>query len=180
MAQQGKSRPALKVALIAVLTAITVVFTLIVRVPTPIKGYISLCDVVITFSAILFGPYTAFLAGGLGTGIADIIGGYAQWAPFSFIIHGIQGLLIGFIAKKGASSGFSIDASIVRMVIGGIVGMVVMAGGYYLVGGVFYGFEPALVEIPLNLMQSGVGVILGIAVSKTVSKAYPAVRELAW
>ena len=66
------------------------------------------------------------------------------------------------------------------MVVGGIVGMVVMTGGYYLVGGMFYGFEPALVEIPLNLMQSGVGVVLGIAVSKTVSKAYPAVRELSW
>jgi len=180
MSQKNKNRPALKVALVAVLTAITVVFTLVVRVPTPIKGYISLCDVVITFSAYLFGPYTAFIAGGLGTGIADIIGGYAQWAPFSFIIHGLQGLLIGFIAKKGATTGFSIDSSVLRMVVGGIVGMVVMTGGYYLVGGMFYGFEPALVEIPLNLMQSGVGVVLGIAVSKTVSKAYPAVRELSW
>ena len=180
MSQKSTNRSALKIALIAILTAITVVFTLIVRVPTPIKGYISLCDVIITFSAYLFGPYTAMIAGGLGTGLADIIGGYAQWAPFSFIIHGLQGLLIGLIAKKGAASGHSIDSSIVRMIIGGIVGMGVMAGGYYLVGGMFYGFEPALVEIPLNLMQSGVGVVLGIAVSKSVSKAYPAVRELSW
>jgi uncharacterized membrane protein len=57
--------------------------------------------------------------------------------------------------------------------------MVVMAGGYYIAGGFLYGFEAALVEIPLNLMQSGVGVILGIAVSKAVLKAYPPVRALA-
>ncbi len=177
MSQGQPVRPALRIALIAILTAITVVFTLIVRVPTPIKGYISLCDVVIVFSAYLFGPFTALIAGGLGTGIADIIGGYAQWAPFSFIIHGLQGLLIGLIAKKGITSG---SASLLRMILGGVVGMVVMVGGYYLVGGIFYGFEPSLVEIPLNLMQSGVGVILGIAVSKSVTIAYPAIRQLSW
>lgn len=180
MTQRQKRRPALQIALVAILTAITVVFTLIVRVPTPIKGYISLADVVITFSAFLFGPLTALVAGGLGTGLADIIGGYAQWAPFSFLIHGLQGLLIGLIAKKGSKSGYSIDSNLSLMILGGVVGMVVMAGGYYLVGGMFYGFEPALVEIPLNLIQSGVGVVLGIAVSKGVSKAYPAVRELSW
>jgi uncharacterized membrane protein len=164
---------AIRIALTAVLTAVVVVFTLIVRVPTPIKGYISLCDVVITFSAFLFGPWVAAIAGGLGTGIADVIGGYAQWAPLSFIIHGVQGLLIALIARPKATS----DTKLPVMILAGVVGMVVMAGGYYIAGGFLYGFEAALVEIPLNLMQSGV--ILGIAVSKAVLKAYPPVRALA-
>jgi hypothetical protein len=37
-----------------------------------------------------------------------------------------------------------------------------------------YGFEAALVEIPSNLMQSGVGVVLGIAVSRSVLKSLSA------
>lgn len=170
---------ALRIALMAVLTAVVVVFTLIVRVPTPIKGYISLCDVIITFSAFLFGPWIAAIAGGLGTGIADLIGGYAQWAPLSFVIHGVQGLLIALIARAGVKQGVPGDAKLPMMILGGVVGMIVMAGGYYLAGGVLYGFEPALVEVPLNLIQSGVGLVLGIAVSKAVLKAYPPVRALA-
>lgn len=178
--QYTKKSSALRIALMAVLTAVVVVFTLVVRVPTPIKGYISLCDVIIVFSAYLFGPWVAAIAGGLGTGIADLIGGYAQWAPLSFIIHGLQGLLIALIARQGLVAG-SVpgDASVVRMGGAGVVGMIVMAGGYYLAGGFLYGFEAALVEIPLNLMQSGVGVVLGIAVSRSVLKAYPPVRSLA-
>ncbi|HLW22134.1 MAG TPA: ECF transporter S component [Sphaerochaetaceae bacterium] len=170
---------ALRIALMAVLTAVVVVFTLIVRVPTPIKGYISLCDVVITFAAFLFGPWVAAIAGGLGTGIADLIGGYAQWAPLSFVIHGVQGMLIALIARVGVKQGVPGDAKLPAMIAGGVVGMIVMTGGYYLAGGVLYGFEAALVEIPLNLMQSGVGLVLGIAVAKAVLKAYPPVRALA-
>ena len=176
MQQPLESRlTAIRIALTAVLTAVVVVFTLIVRVPTPIKGYISLCDVVITFSAFRFGPWVAAIAGGVGTGIADLIGGYAQWAPLSFIIHGLQGLLIALIARSKAGK----DAKLLLMILAGVIGMLVMTGGYYLAGGFLYGFEAALVEIPLNLMQSGVGVILGIAVSKAVLKAYPPVRALA-
>ena len=170
---------ALRIALVAVLTAVVVVFTLMVRVPTPIRGYISLCDVVITFAAFLFGPWVGAIAGGLGTGVADLIGGYAQWAPLSFVIHGLQGLLIALVARSGMKSGVPGDAKLPMMIIGGVIGMVVMTGGYYLAGGFLYGFEAALVEIPLNLMQSGVGVVLGIAVSRAVLKAYPPVRNLA-
>ena len=66
MDTQSRPHPgALQLALTAVLTAVVVVFTLVVRVPTPIKGYISFCDVVITFSALLFGPWVAAIAGGL-------------------------------------------------------------------------------------------------------------------
>ncbi|MGI6466691.1 MAG: ECF transporter S component [Sphaerochaetaceae bacterium] len=171
---------AIRIALTAMLTAVVVVFTLIVRVPTPIKGYISLCDVAIVFSAYMFGPWVGFIAGGLGTGIADLLGGYAQWAPLSFIIHGLQGLVIALIARKKVVAKIPADASILRMVIAGVVGMVVMTGGYYLAGGVLYGFKAALSEVALNAMQSGVGVVVGIIVSKAVLKAYPPVRALAF
>lgn len=169
-----EDRDAINIALTAVLTAVVVVFTLLVRVPTPIKGYISLCDVIITTAAYLFAPYVAALSGGLGTAIADIIGGYAQWAPFSFLIHGLQGLLIAYIAQKGVTNSISIS----KIIISGVVGIVVMSGGYYLAGALFYGFEAALVEVPLNVLQSGVGVILGAVVSKAIVSAYPPVRAL--
>lgn len=77
--------PALKVAMIAVLTAVVVVFTIVVKIPTA-RGYLNLCDVAVSFIALTFGPWTALLCGGLGAALADLISGYAQWAPISFQI----------------------------------------------------------------------------------------------
>jgi uncharacterized membrane protein len=40
------------------------------------------------------------VAGGLGTAFADVALGYAQWAFFSFIVHGLQGAALGLIIRK--------------------------------------------------------------------------------
>jgi len=179
--KRPSSKTASRIALVAVLTAVTVVFTIAVRFPTPIvKGYISLCDVVICFAAYLFGPWVAAISGGVGTAVADLLGGYSQWAPFSLVIHGAQGLLVGLFAKPRVERGQLVEASLWRLVLGGILGMAAMVGGYYLAGSLFYGFEAALVEIPLNALQAGVGVVLGIVVSKTTVRAYPPARSMMW
>ncbi len=83
---EQRENHALKVAVVAVLTAVVVVFTLVIRIPTT-KGYLNLCDVAICFIAFTFGPVSAFLAAGLGAAIADLISGYAQWvrSPSSFM-----------------------------------------------------------------------------------------------
>ena len=151
MDEKGRAKsPALSIALMSVLTAVVVVFTIFPRIPTPIHGYINLSDVIITFSAYLFGPIVAAVAGGLGTGLADVIGGFPQWAPFSFLIHGAQGVMIALIARIGLKKGVPGDAKIYMQIIGGMVGMVI--GGEVLSSRWFlYGFRAALVEIPSTL-----------------------------
>lgn len=186
------SKVALKLALVAVLTAVIVVFTLIVRIPTT-RGYINLGDVAICFTAFTFGPWSAFLAGGLGTAFADLISGYAQWAPISFIVHGIEGLAIALLVRSRLRKKRDDDSTgddntydevvlpLWRKILAGVVGMIIVAGGYFVCGGTFIsGFSVAALEIPANLLQSGVGVILGLAVSQAVRRAYPPVQSLAW
>ncbi|MFC2029092.1 ECF transporter S component, partial [Chloroflexota bacterium] len=73
-------------ALTAVMTAVVFVLTSLVRVPTPARGYIHLGDSAIFFSAFAFGPLVGGISGGLGTALADISGGYPQWAVFSLLI----------------------------------------------------------------------------------------------
>ena len=60
----------------------------------------------------MFGPWVGAIAGGLGTGVADLLGGYAQWAPLSFLIHGLQALLAGLIARQRHLNGEPIEASL--------------------------------------------------------------------
>ncbi len=190
--------PAYRVVSIAVLTAVTAVFTLLVRIPiAPTRGYINLGDVAIFFTAFTFGPVTALLSGGLGTAIADLLAGYAQWAPITLVIHGLQGLVAGLVVRGmvarptrlTAASGEEESAEeleagvrnplpLLAVIVAGILGTVIMAGLYFLAAGIMYGFGPAAVEIPGNLIQNVVGIIGGVLLSKTVLRAYPPVQDL--
>lgn len=164
--------PALKVAMIAVLTAVVVVFTIVVKIPTA-RGYLNLCDVAVSFIALTFGPWTALLCGGLGAALADLISGYAQWAPISFLCHGLEGFLVAWAVQGHADA--------LHKALGYLFAVLCVAGGYFLLSGLFIaGFGVALAEVPGNLGQVTVGFVLGLAVSTAVVKAYPPVRNLAW
>ncbi|MDI9455911.1 MAG: ECF transporter S component [Spirochaetota bacterium] len=169
----NKEKHALKVAVVAVLTAVVVVFTLVVRIPTT-KGYLNLCDVAICFIAFTFGPVSAFLAAGLGTAIADLISGYAQWAPISFIVHGIEGLLIALIVRKQ-------PLSKMRILLAAIGCVLTVSLGYFVLSALFIStVAVAAAEIPPNMIQAGVGVVFGLALSKAIKRAYPPLSALSW
>ncbi len=171
-------RPAIpstvRIASVAILAAVTTVLTIVVRIPTPAKGYINLGDVAIVFTALTLGPLSGMFAGGLGTAVSDLLGGFAYFAPISLVVHGLQGLLVGLIARVR-------PGVLWLQIVAGVVGIIVMAGGY-LVAESFIppGIGPALAELPLNLVQGAVGVVLGILVSAGVTRAYPPVRQFRW
>jgi uncharacterized membrane protein len=154
------------ISLIASLTAVTIVFTLTMRIPfAPTRGYFTLADVGVYFASFAFGPIIGFIVGGLGTGLADILGGYAHFAIWSFLIHGLQGLVAGYLGYRKGWAG---------MVAGWIAGGVMMVGGYFLVELVLYGAGPALSEAgTINLPQVFVGGLAGLLLVSAVRRAYP-------
>lgn len=165
--------PALRIATIAVLAGVTAAFTLFVRIPSPARGYFNLGDVAIAFTAYTFGPVTALIAGGVGTALADLIGGFAQWSPISLVVHGLQGLAVGLIARAGGKS-------VAVRVLAGIAGIGIMVAGYGAGGTLLMGFGPAVAEAPGNLVQSAVGVALGLPLSIAVARAYPPIERQRW
>lgn len=165
--------PAFRIASIAILAAVTTVLTRVVQIPTPARGYINLGDVVIVFTAITLGPFSAMFAGGIGTALADLLSPFAVWAPISLVVHGLQGLLVGLIARaRPGHVGLNILA--------GVVGIAIMVAGYLAGGSLIAGFGASLADVPGNLLQGGVGVLLGILVAAAVSTAYPPVRQWRW
>lgn len=159
------------IALVAVLIALTTVFTLLVRVPTPARGYVNLSDVAITFSALIFGPWVGMVVGGVGTALADLLGGFAPFAPLSLVAHGLEGLLIGLIARNRRSVGW--------MIVAWLAGSAAMVAVYLVGEGLFYtGWPPALAEAPLNAFQALVGGLIGIPLVLAVRKAYPPVDRI--
>jgi uncharacterized membrane protein len=162
---------AMTIAIAAIMIAVTTVFTLLIRVPIPAtQGYINFSDVAIYFAAATFGPWVGLVAGGLGTALADVLGGYAQFAPLTLLAHGLQGLVAGALARR---------ASPRVLILAWLAGTVVMAGLYLLGEGlVLTGWGPAVVEAPFNLLQNVVGALVGIPLFYAVRKAYPPVTRL--
>lgn len=171
-----------RIAAVAVLTAVTAVFTYIVRIPiAPTRGYINLGDVAIYFTAFTFGPWTAMLAGGLGPAIADLLAGYSQWAPITLVVHGLQGLAAGYLFRLvGGREGGEHRRRALGFALAGAAGTVIMTGLYLLSGSFMVGFGAAAVEVPGNLIQNAVGLAGGIILTAAVRKAYPPVSRYTW
>ncbi len=160
------------IALAAVLIALTVVMTKVVQIPIPAsQGYWNLSDAATAFAAFAVGPWVGFVAGGIGTAIADLLSGpYAVWAPISLLAHGLQGAAIGLAARRWRT--------VPGLIAAFALGAVVMITGYLAGGTVLKGAPAALAEVPFNALQAIVGGVVGIPLYLAVRRAYPAIDRM--
>lgn len=154
-----------QMTLVALMAALIFVMTAIPRIPTPIGGYVHLGDVVITFSALAFGPWVGALGGGVGTALADLYGGYAQFAMISFLVHGLQGVAIAWIVRRSEGS--------VALVSAILAGAATVVGGYFVAEIFLFGMAEALLELLPNALQGLVGGVVGVPLYLAVKRAYP-------
>lgn len=147
----------------AIMTALIAIGTMIVQIPTPAtKGYINVGDSFIFLAAAIFGPALGFVTGGLGSGLADLLSGYAYWAPWTFIIKGLEGLVVALIFKK--------YNNIYLKAVSLIAGAVWMVLGYYIAGGIMYGFKASLADVPGNVIQGIASIIIGSILINVISR----------
>ena len=69
------------IVLAALFAALTCVATMVVKIPSPLKGYINLGDCMVLLAGWLLPPGFSFLAAGLGSALADVFAGYFVYAP---------------------------------------------------------------------------------------------------
>lgn len=125
-------------------------------VPLPTGGHLYLTDVAICTAALLLDPWLACLAGGLGAFLGDLFF-YPQAMFVSLVTHGLQALVISFLARKTLHSHPYLAAAL-----GMVCGVCVMTAGYTLGTAFIYGTPAsAWVKIPGQLLQASVGAVLG-------------------
>jgi len=141
-----------------IMAALVCVATLFFILPIPAtQGYFNVGDAMIVAAAIVFGPMVGAIAGGVGAALADILAGYSYFAPFTFVIKGLEGAIVGLIYAKIKSR------FIIKLVIAWILGGLEMVAGYFISEYLFLGYgDAAFVEIPFNLTQMLVAGIIGI------------------
>ena len=63
-----------KLVLAALMAALTYVATSIVRIPSPMQGYVNLGDCIVLLSGWILGPWWGAAAGGIGSMLVDLPG----------------------------------------------------------------------------------------------------------
>ncbi len=149
----------------AIMAALVAVATFIVQVPNPAtKGYFNIGDIMIFVSALTFGPAVGGFAGSVGSAISDIAGGYGYFAPFTFVIKGVEGIIAGLISNR---------SSILRDGIAVIAAGSEMIAGYFLVEAYLGGVPYALTEVPGNISQIVIGGLVGVPLAVVLRRRLP-------
>lgn len=134
---------------------VVLVTTMFIRVPIPSRGYFNFGDVAVVFGGLLLGRRGGFLAGGIGSALADVVGGYAMFAPLTLIAKGVEGYVCGLAHGR---SGWSFHLL-------PLLGTLLMAVIYF-VGETAMpqiGLAGALAEVVPNLIQVAGGFLGGKA-----------------
>jgi uncharacterized membrane protein len=170
-------KPALTIAASAVFASLVFVATYLFAIYIPTTGgYFNLGETIIYIAALIFGPLSGSLAGGVGAMIADIMLGYAPFAPGTLTIKGFEGLIVGFLYMKLQKYTTNRDLSAtIAIAVGGLE----MVAGYFLYEQIVLGypFAAALVEVPANIVQMTIGLIIAVPVVHAIQRIFPQLKR---
>ena len=152
----------------ALFTALTTVATLVIQVPSPMSGYVNLGDAMVLLSAWILGPVYGTAAAGIGSMLADLLSGYAYYAPGTLIIKCLMAFVAAqvFLALQDKTKGKRF-----AKVVSGLLAEIIMVVGYFGYAGLILGNGlSAALSIPGNLVQGGFGIIVSTVVYLALSQ----------
>jgi len=141
---------------LALFVAFTSVATYL-HIPGPSSSYFNLGEVAIYTIALTFGPKAGGIAGAAGSALMDIILGYSIWAPFTFLIKGLEGWMVGKIGQ-----GSSLEKKIFAIILGGNI----MILGYAVAKAFLLSWAVVLPEIGIDFAQMLIGGVLSLPLSR--------------
>ena len=151
----------------AMFAALILVATFIIKIPTPgTGGYIHPGDAFVILAGVFLGPLYGAAAAGIGSALADILGGYFFYAPVTLLIKGSIGLVCGIIFSGRV---LKIKADRVKLILGGLFAALFVALGYFTFEVFVYG-PGAAASIPANLIQGLSGLIISNILYTPLSK----------
>ena len=162
------------IAVYALMSALVTVATFAIRIPmVATDGYLNIGDGIVLFCGVAFGPAAGFIAGGIGSALADLISGYAHWILPTLLIKGAEGALAGvlfYLLKKLRLNRF-LSAGI-----SAIPSAILMVAGYFFASWIMKGSAAvAVTSVPGNAIQGGIGIVLALLLlfSNSRIKSFP-------
>ncbi len=166
-----------KIVMAALFAAFACVATMSIRIPTPgTGGYIHPGDAIVILSGVILGPGWGLLAAGIGSAMADLMGGYFLYVPITFVIKGAVALSAGVIYQRIGTTSKSRYGAVV---LGGVADVILVAGGYFCCEVFLYGAAAAAASVPANIIQGIGGLVMGTALYPVLI-AVPDIRRMAY
>jgi len=153
--ENSKKNATVRLTITALFMALNVAFSSF-GIPVP-GGHLYLNDIVICLASILLNPLEAFVVGGVGAFIGDMLF-YPAPMFVSLVTHGLQAAVISLFAHRVLK-----DRPRLASGIGVLIGAVIMVVGYSLGRAYIYSTpEYALLKLPFQILQAAVGAVLGM------------------
>lgn len=125
-------------------------------VPVP-GGHLYMNDVIICTAAIILDPLAAFIVGGVGAFLGDLLF-YPLPMFVSLITHGLQAVVISLFSHKVLKK-----HPVLASGIGVTIGAIIMVVGYSLGRAFIYSTpEYAIIKLPYQILQAVVGAVIGM------------------
>ena len=161
------------IVLSSLLAAMCCIATMVIQVPTPTGGFVNFGDIVILLSAFVLNPVYAALSAGLGSALADVLAGYAHYAPATFVIKGLMALIAAFIVKSVKTNGKNkklIES--LFLFLAAIFAETLMVAGYFVFEAfvLSYGIGGAALSVIPNIMQAVVGILGGTVLTELIKR----------
>ncbi|MCL1912782.1 MAG: ECF transporter S component [Eubacteriaceae bacterium] len=148
-----KKNKAVRLALCALLAAVTIITTRVGFIVPFTNCYVHLGAAMVVLVAFLMPGHYGAAAVGIGMALSDLLGGFALWAPFTLVIRYFQAITLGSLASRKNRSSL-----IFAFVASGVVNV----GGYYLAELAIYrnsivAAYSAIAEVVLNIFGATTG-----------------------
>ena len=153
----------------AMFIALVFTATWLINIRLPLVGsggLIHLGNVPLFIGAMLFGRKTGAISGAFGMALFDVVSGWTAWAPFTFVIVGAMGYVIGWIAEKKP-----FKMVMVNHVLSVILAIAIKVAGYYFAEVILYGnWITPMGSIPGNVIQVGVAGVVAFVCIEPLKK----------
>ena len=144
-----------------ILSALVFVITAYLHIPT-YNGYVHCGDGLIFLAACVLPMPYSIIVGALGAMLADLLTGFAIWAPGSMIIKGLLALLFTCKPNKILTK---------RNLVMLLPAALISAAGYYLYEALITGsFIASLLGIPGSIIQAAASSILFVVAGLAMDK----------
>jgi uncharacterized membrane protein len=178
--EMNRNEKTYTIVMTAMMTCLVLLTTYTFKIPTPFQGYVHLGDAMIFLSVLVVGRKNGAVAAAFGSALADLLGGYVAFAPWTFVIKGLMALVMGwfidFMTKKQGKSLKVCGVPLIEIV-GMVIAGAVMVLGYGVADAVLAGnIMTGILSMPANCGQFAAGVViasvLAAALYKTPAKKY--------
>lgn len=145
----------------AMLAAVVCVLTVVPRIPIPL-GYAHLGDAAVFILGLKYGLRNGGTAAALGSGLADILGGFPIWAGPTLIIKFLMAWIVYKLAPKSEVQGWN---RWLRLTAAFTASGLWLAIGYTVAGAALYdSWAAGMASLPGLLAEGAVNVLAALAV----------------